>query len=252
MPVMLAAALLLAQADTSPHSQATMTASVRQASPAAPFEVAVRIDLDPEWHTYWQNPGDSGSPTSIKVTAPKGWKVSPPRFEAPHRIVSGDIVTYGYENRAHALVTVTPPADAKTASLKVKVDWLVCRETCIPATQTLSLRMPVGQVAIPTTSFRAPKVPTERTPAKAVRREKGYAVLFPELREAEGAYFYLSDAGVVNHAAPQAFVPSADGLTVDLQDSPYASEVAKRLRGVLVIDKGSRALLVDTPVTPQE
>ncbi|MGV3618748.1 MAG: protein-disulfide reductase DsbD domain-containing protein [Fimbriimonas sp.] len=256
---MLAAALLLAQADTSPNSRAMVQSSVRQAAPGVPFNVAVRIDLDKGWHTYWSNPGDSGSATNVVWKLPKGWKVSPPRFAAPHRIVTGDIVSYGYDGRANVFFTVTPPANAKTAVLKAEADWLVCQESCVPARQSLTLKVPVGKAAVKGTDFakdwaKLPHIqpgmsftawPTEA--GYGLRLEGAGPVVKPE-----SAYFFASDAGVLNHGVPQTFRQSTDALEADLAKSPYATAGAKRLRGVLVLYEGGPAYLVDVPVSKKE
>ena len=36
------------------------------AVPGETFKVAVRANIEPEWHIYWTNPGETGLPTIIK------------------------------------------------------------------------------------------------------------------------------------------------------------------------------------------
>lgn len=255
---MFAAALLLAQgpADTSPHSQASVLTSVRTAAPGKPFTLVLRIAVDSGWHTYWENPGDSGSATSVSWKLPKGWKISGPRFSTPHRIVTGDIVTYGYEKEASLMFTVTPPVNAKSGVLKGEAQWLVCQETCIPATYAISLNIPISKLPSPQVDLSSErgKVPQafRDWQLTATKTEKGYklrAVKAPASLKPDTAYFFPSEAGVLNHSAPQTFRQTPDALEVDLQKSPYANSSAKRLKGVLVLYEGGPALLVDVPVT---
>jgi thiol:disulfide interchange protein DsbD len=256
---MLAAALLLAQgpADDSPHSRANVLSSVRAASPGKPFTVVVNITVDSGWHTYWQNPGDSGSPTSVTWKLPKGWKISEPKFSTPHRIVTGDLVTYGYEKNASLMFTVTPPTTGAMGTLKGEVNWLVCQETCVPARYAFSLKIPISKLPTPLIDLSAARgnVPQAYSNWKlsATKTAKGYklrAVNAPTSLKPETAYFFVSEPGVLNHGAPQTFRQSSDALEADLTKSPYATSDAKRLKGVLVLYEGGPALLVDVPITP--
>lgn len=73
-----------------------------------PFKVGIRLMPSPGWHTYWMNPGDSGSPTIVKWRLPKGWTVGPYQWPAPSRILTGGIVSYGYEAPTILMTTLTP------------------------------------------------------------------------------------------------------------------------------------------------
>ena len=42
------------------------------AAPGSTAIVAVRQDIEPGWHTYWRNPGDSGGATTLTWTVPAG------------------------------------------------------------------------------------------------------------------------------------------------------------------------------------
>ena len=49
---------------------------------------------------------------------------------------------YGYEGKLWLLQNLTVPADAKlgdTVTLKAAVDWLVCKDICVPEDTTLTL-----------------------------------------------------------------------------------------------------------------
>jgi len=45
-----------------PHVEAELVARNRAFQPGQPVELALRLKIIDHWHTYWQNPGDSGYP----------------------------------------------------------------------------------------------------------------------------------------------------------------------------------------------
>ena len=42
-----------------------LMASQLSIRPGEQFTIALRLSMDPGWHTYWRNPGDSGLPTAV-------------------------------------------------------------------------------------------------------------------------------------------------------------------------------------------
>ena len=65
-----------AQVQKSQHSEAELVSEVESIQPGQPFWVALRLKADSEWHTYWQNPGDSaGSAPKISWKVPEGFEI---------------------------------------------------------------------------------------------------------------------------------------------------------------------------------
>ncbi len=52
--------------------EARLVASVSTIQPGVPFTLGLQFTIDRTWHTYWANPGDTGIPTSLNLTPPKG------------------------------------------------------------------------------------------------------------------------------------------------------------------------------------
>jgi len=110
--------------------------------------VGLRIAHQPEWHTYWKNPGDSGLPTSLQWTLPKGVTAGEIAWPVPHKLPLGHLANYGYEGTVLLPVplTVAPdfqPSIAGDLPIKVKANWLVCRQECIPEEGDFTLSVPV-------------------------------------------------------------------------------------------------------------
>jgi thiol:disulfide interchange protein DsbD len=89
--------------------------------------------MDPEWHTYWTNSGDSGIATSISWDLPAGITAGEIQWPVPKKLPPDDLTTYVYENEVVLLVPLklAPDLAAGPYEVKAKIGWLECREVCI-------------------------------------------------------------------------------------------------------------------------
>src|SRR5580658_1441092 len=127
------------------HVQVELLADVSAVQPGKPFWLGVKLTIDPGWHVYWKNPGDSGLPTRVKFSLPDGFTAGALEFPTPSRFVlPGNIVCFGYENSVLLLAKVTPPqtlpADSRS-DCEAQVSWLVCSDVCIPGKASVSLTL---------------------------------------------------------------------------------------------------------------
>jgi hypothetical protein len=87
---------------------------------------AIVFELTPEWHIYWENPGDIGMSTSVEG-------IDTLIYPTPQMIpLSYDRVTYGYEGRS-VFFGLNPKEE-------IEIRWLACRaETCIPGKKKIQV-----------------------------------------------------------------------------------------------------------------
>jgi DsbC/DsbD-like thiol-disulfide interchange protein len=135
------------------HVQAELLADVSGIQPGKPFWLGVHLTIDPGWHVYWKNPGDTGLPTRVSLTLPDGFTAGAVQFPTPNRYSLPDKITaYGYENSVLILARVIPPdhlpADF-SGNFQATVSWLVCAEECIPGKQALSLNLGTSSSSAP-------------------------------------------------------------------------------------------------------
>jgi DsbC/DsbD-like thiol-disulfide interchange protein len=114
--------------------------------PGQPLQTAVRMVVNPDWHTYWENPGEGGMKISVNWELPAGWEAGPLLHPVPIRFMTGDLPGFGYEGTVVFPVTLTPPADfSGEAHLKGKLSWLTCNdEKCLPGDAALELKLTSG------------------------------------------------------------------------------------------------------------
>jgi thiol:disulfide interchange protein DsbD len=111
------------------------------------FWLGVSIEHAPHWHTYWQNPGDSGLPTQLRWQLPAGLQAGEIAWPLPKKIPIGTLANYGYEGKVLLAVPVTvgtPYQPAPNGQLRIglQAEWLVCRQECIPQEGRFALDLP--------------------------------------------------------------------------------------------------------------
>ena len=125
--------------------------------PGTTVWVAIRQAIEPGWHTYWRNPGDSGLATSISWLLPKGVTAGEPQWPVPERFTTGNIVNFGYRDAATTLVPLHVAGDALVnGAARARLFLLECKQMCIPENVTLDLDL-----------HRAPGSPAIFTGARA-------------------------------------------------------------------------------------
>ena len=124
--------------------------------------VGLQLAHQPHWHTYWKNSGDSGLPTQLTWTLPVGVMAGDIAWPAPQKIRIGSLVNYGYEGTVLLAVplTITPAFKPSLLSshleIKLKAQWLVCKEECIPEEGEFALSIPTkGSTALNAATFES-------------------------------------------------------------------------------------------------
>jgi DsbC/DsbD-like thiol-disulfide interchange protein len=84
----------------SQHVTATLIGETRNIVPGRQLHLALRQQIQPGWHTYWSNPGESGLPTTIDWSLPQDFRVGPILWPTPERFTAGPVVGYGYKRRS--------------------------------------------------------------------------------------------------------------------------------------------------------
>jgi thiol:disulfide interchange protein/DsbC/DsbD-like thiol-disulfide interchange protein len=134
------------------HVEAELVPAATALSPGTPLTVALRLKMDKGWHTYWQNPGESGLPTTLAWKLPAGLTAGPIQWPPPRALPVGPLINYGYEGEVLLLTDIAATSalsSAGPATLQARADWLVCREICIPEGADLALTLPVSPQSSP-------------------------------------------------------------------------------------------------------
>lgn len=132
---------------------ARLLSDVASIAAGSSFVLAIEMTMAPGWHTYWENGGDAGLPTSVDWKLPMGFSAGPLLFPVPHRYQDeGDLVTFGYADRVILLTDVRAPKElmpGETVQIQGAVSWLQCKDICIPGQADVSIRLPVEAASRP-------------------------------------------------------------------------------------------------------
>lgn len=104
------------------------------------------FEVDPGWHVYWRNPGDSGAAPRFRIK-PEGSRVGPIEWPFPVRLKIEHLTNLGYAGNVAYLFDLTPEQGTKVVSLNVELEWLVCKIECIPGFGTMTLSRPIADTA---------------------------------------------------------------------------------------------------------
>lgn len=240
------------------HVRAELVAGAEAVRPGETIRIGIHKQIIPHWHTYWQNPGDSGLATTADWTLPDGASASGIIWPAPDRIAVGPLMNYGYEGEVTLLTDIAVPVDAPVGGsfpIRATVDWLVCEEICIPEQVALSLDLPVvaagGDTGPAHPAIAAAEARLPVASPWAARFETSDGTLRLALDAAglrrdsiEDIWFYPNEWGVIAHAAPQQLSVEADRIVLAMTPGDAFQPTLASLDGVLVVkERAGDALL---------
>jgi len=243
------------------HVRASLVSEADAAQPGRPLLVGFRLEMEPGWHTYWRNPGDSGLPTKVRWELPEGLSAGELQWPRPIRFATGPLVSYGYERDVLHPVRIRVPSSLQGGEVRLvaRLTWLECRDVCLPGKADLELTLPVRASAKPGPAAplfaealrEMPQRDPEWTITAAAREGAIHLVVRPpSTTSLTEAYFYPIPRRVLDYSEPQELVPEKTGYRIALAPDPNGVSTVDRLSGVLVArtPDGEKAIEVDAPV----
>jgi thiol:disulfide interchange protein DsbD len=105
--------------------------------------IGIEQSIEHHWHTYWFNPGDSGTITRADWQLPTDSSISDIYWPTPKKLPYGPLMNYGYEDNVVLLQKLKLPASLPEGpiTLTADIELLVCKEECIPEYGTYSLTL---------------------------------------------------------------------------------------------------------------
>ena len=105
---------------------------------------AIRLDLEPGWHTYWRAPGDAGIPPLFDMAGSKNLKTANVIWPRPEVYVQNGLRSIVYHDQVILPLRVMPSTKGKDISLVAKIEIGICKDICIPQTLNVSAVLPAS------------------------------------------------------------------------------------------------------------
>lgn len=256
-----AASLLADSSATSDHLQVQLLVPEGAIVPGQPFHAGLYFKLEPGWHVYWVNAGDSGEPPKIHWQLPAGITAGEMQYPAPKRLPLGPLMDYGYEEEVlfpMAMQTTSELAGGE-AHLASKVSWLVCREVCLPGKTDLDVSRKIdqsGSAAAPVQPDRQifdrligrlPKPLPPSASAVFAGTPEGMKLAVLIGKKTTGAEFFPFEKEIIHNPAAQVAQPTDKGVILSLTKEEGVTSLPSQLHGVVVLANGESYELTAQP-----
>ena len=146
LAVFLAAAVFSARAEAGIVS-ASPVAEHLSLKPHYTYKTRVifKLDIEDGWHIYWANPGDAGEETLIKLKSFSEKHLKKTLYSLPKKVMVHDFTEFGLTDRAYMMAEIDIPAPKRIKKLPLKftIEWLACKDNCVPGTTDVSLDIPI-------------------------------------------------------------------------------------------------------------
>ncbi len=247
-----AAGAVRGQTET-PRGRVVLRAEPGPSLPGRPVTLGIELQIPPGWHTYWENPGDTGMAPDFRWTLPVGVRVGRVRFPVPSRLEEQGLVSLGYEETVCLLADceMDPGRAPGPTLISLKVEWMICRDACVPISSVASVVLPAGHPA-PAHNVDAATLAQWRArlprPASAVRARAWRAGSRIRLRvepapDADvpgtlrwaSAWIFPRRFGMLELGVPLAWSREGPAWMVDLAPGPSCPDSGGRLDALWVV-----------------
>lgn len=249
------------------HAKVTLIADATTVAAGDPTWIGIRFVLDDGWHVYWRNPGESGTPPTVRWDLGDSTRrVGNLEFPVPERLVSNGDVSYGYRGEVVLLAPLRvetggalgaqPGRSSDPALVRATVDYVICESVCVLEHASPSINIAGARAKQPApdaprlASWRA-RLPQPMPATWHATASLGTAEFTLTIetghRETAATFFPQNPAEIDDGATAARVEPIGRGLILHLKKSAFFSKVPDALNGVVVLSGGS-AFSVHAPL----
>lgn len=259
----------LAQPNGGRQAQVSLISERNTVQAGETFFVAFDLEIEPNWHVYWRNAGDSGLPPEVFWADGEAVETGPFIWPAPHEqlVLEDQIMNYGYSKRLVLPFSVTVPEGAEIGelfTLKGVLEYQICEDVCIIEREAFDRSFSVGTTPLVNETAgrliadwisKAP-VPFEGEARFVGQNEDAswsLSLAAPALLETADHIRFFPFENEIKHAARQPVSYGPNGLTLTLTPG-YKPELGAAMEGVLTVERSGQPLLayeVSAPVASE-
>ena len=214
------------------HAKASLITNLQSSSQES-FYVGVRLEMQDGWHTYWENPGDSGSPFEAKWTTDTGVIIENVSWPTPQTIPYPPLMTYGYEGDVVFPFQVFRSLDTELTKISLDFDFLICADICIPEQATLTLDLTTASSS-DLLDQAIDNLPTKLVKTTSAISGDELKVVFQSPKEFSSAYIFPREGNLFVYTTNQAITAIEDNIfEITL---PLAQEGVESFSGIINLD----------------
>ena len=206
------------------HARASLITNLENSEQES-FYIGLRLEMQEGWHTYWENPGDSGSPFDAKWTVNKGVIVENVQWPTPVTIPYPPLMTFGYEGDVVFPFKVFRSLDSELESISLEFDFLICADICIPESASLTLDLSSATPS-PLVNEAVKNLPTDFIRTTSQSDQENLRVSFSFSKPIESVYLFPKQEDLFVYMPAQKLVQLNEEtyeLTLPLLNSEVSS-----------------------------
>ena len=204
--------------------------------------LGIKFELEKDWHTYWENPGDAGEGAVIKWSLPDGVSTSEILWPGPERIPVDPLMTFGYNNEVILLTKISTSDKIDfPIELNAQVSWFTCKDICIPQDGNVSIVINEGELT-KSNDYAEIKQYVDKLPKEFLENykvekleEKYFLQSTLENNKFDSIYFFPREYGLIDYVENQIYEKNENSFSLEVKASktgmklPYFDGVIKAI-----------------------
>ncbi len=205
------------------HAKASLITNLENPEQES-FYIGLRLEMQEGWHTYWENPGDSGSSFEASWSTNDSTIVENVQWPTPVTIPYPPLMTFGYEGDVVFPFQVFRSIDSELEIIELELDFLICADICIPERASLSLDLS-SALPSPLIDEALKNLPTDFIPIKSTLNNDQLKVTFQSSQVIENAYLFPRQDNLFVYMPTQKLV-KIDNNTYEISLPTLSSDVS--------------------------
>ena len=119
--------------------------------------IGLEYEMEPGWKTYWKSPGDGGFAQSISWQNSTNIKNVNILWPTPVEFEILGLTSLGYQNDIIFPLEIELEDELQNTFLNLHVNFLICKDVCIPGDATVFLEIPFGEKKLTDNYFNLEK-----------------------------------------------------------------------------------------------
>ena len=234
---------LAAEAEyTASNSKIILVSESTTLQPKDSLYLGIKFELEKDWHTYWENPGDAGEGAVIKWSLPEGVSSSKILWPGPERIPVDPLMTFGYNNEVILLTKISTSDKIDfPIELNAQVSWFTCKDICIPQDGNVSIVINEGELT-KSNDYAEIKQYVDKLPKEFLENykvekleEKYFLQSTLENNKFDSIYFFPREYGLIDYVENQIYEKNENSFSLEVKASktgmklPYFDGVIKAI-----------------------